>query len=406
MHPARRACLLTLALIAATGSAAARLQAQADATPTALDWRSVRGCYRSRDWHFALDSVPFVGVFSIEDEARLLRSSRPSYREMNWHPIGPDSIRLVFEGGMHGIYYRLAVRGDTLAGIVTDKNDISIARPLHEKAVAVREPCLPDSAYSTLRPDSARAATLLGYGAARPTEAQTAADPWGSVAPLRAWLQANPEAAGGFTMWRNARVLFERAANADVQANFRELAGTYRMEIERTGGPTLVFYGRTEIRPRNAVMQIDSAAPWADHSHGYLLRFTLARDTSTLPQPGPGRRHRDPFGSSFSPSNSEIVVRLPAVDTAGGARRFRGYVMLVNFIFALRDQDAELTRWEHDWFDGNFRDDAIPDVTEFVTWPDGRVTFTHREELAPDRVVTLRGERISPVAWECSGTQC
>jgi hypothetical protein len=41
-----------------------------------------------------------------------------------------------------------------------------------------------------------------------------------------------------------------------------------------------------------------------------------------------------------------------------------------------------------------------------VLWPDGRVTFTQREEFAPDRVVTLRGERISTDAWECSHDPC
>jgi hypothetical protein len=204
-------------------------------------------------------------------------------------------------------------------------------------------------------------------------------------------------------MTYNARSLFERAASLDVRANNLELTGTYRLEVERTGGPTHVFYGRTEARPWIAERH-DTRAWRVERPTGYLLRFVLSRDSSSLPVPGPAPRRRDRHGNGAD--NSEIAVHLPGTDAPGGTRRFTASVMLVNFIGAFHDVDRSLSSWESAWFDGHFRSDGFYDVAEFVLWPDGRVTLTQREELAPGQVVTLRGERISRDTWECSGEEC
>ena len=371
------------------------------------DWRSLVGCYREGDWVFALDSVPFVGIFSHEERARIARSSHAwdSRYETYWRAISPDSVKLVLNDGLHGRVHRLVARGDTLVGRSYLRTDIVLPRaPKPERVRAVREPCPPAAAFSRPLPDSAAQTVLFGYFAVRPTDAELEADPWRAVAPLRAWLQAHPDAAAEWRMRTSARVLFERAATLDVRANARELVGTYRLEVERTGGPTHVFYGRTEVRPRYA-LRGDTAAPFIERPPGYHLRFTLALDSASLPRPGPGRRHRNAYGGNDT-DNSHIDVRLPAVAAADGTRRFRGSVLLVNFGSAFHGRDPELTTWEHDWFHVHFHDMSIDDVAEIVLWPDGRVTFTQREEAAPGRVVTLRGERISGAAWECSGYDC
>ena len=62
--------------------------------------------------------------------------------------------------------------------------------------------------------------------------------------------------------------------------------------------------------------------------------------------------------------------------------------------------------WDDEWYGRHYRERAPNQFAEFVLWPDGRVTFTQRQEPAPDRVITIRGERVSGVAWECSGRSC
>ncbi|HEX6749393.1 MAG TPA: hypothetical protein VF092_19010 [Longimicrobium sp.] len=384
---------------------AALAQQQADAPG---DWRALLGCYRQGDWRFALDSIPFIGVHNIEPESRLLRSSHDwdDRYETYWRMIAPDSVKLVLDDGLHGVRYRLAVRGDTLTGREQTVTDIAIRIPVR-KFTAVREACPAASTFPSPKLDSATVADWWAYGALLPSEERLAADPWRAVAPVAAWLRAHPDALRRWSIRWNARVQFRRAADADVRANARELAGTYRLEVERTGGPTQVFYGRTEIRPRFALRPADTALIVQERPAGYQLRFTLSRDSTRLPRPGPGIKHRDAFGASYDASNSTIDVRFPGTVDADGTRRFRGYVMLVNFAAAFRDADPEISRWEYEWYRQSYRSDAgVNEYAEIVVSPDGRVTFTQREELGPDRVVTFRGERISGVAWECTGYQC
>jgi len=372
-------------------------------------WRALVGCYREKEGLFALDSVPFVGVFANEDGARLVRSGHrwADDLEKMWRMPTPDSVRIRFEGGMYGWTYHLAVRDSALVGVVTTVTDVVLPGgryPRPERVRAVRVPCPPDSEMSNPRPDSATLFALYGYTALRPTRAQLEADPWGAVAPLQAWLAAHPEAAARWDLKYNARWLFDLAASLDVRAHALELTGTYRLEIERTGGSPYVFHGRTEVRPTHALFA-DTMGRYLRAPLGYHLRFTLSLDSATLPKPGPGRRHPRAYGSRDA-ANSEITVHLPGTDAPDGTRRFRASVSVGNFVSAFDGVDRLLEDWEVQSKYGPARARAVYDDAEFVLWPDGRLTFTQRTTVSPDQVVTLRGERISRDAWECAGDRC
>ena len=403
----RRPRPLALLAFAACCAAAPAVPGPA-AAQTRGDWRALVGCYRMGDWHFALDSVPHVGVHADEDEARLARSSN-SYHdrlEKMWRMPAPDSVRLRVEHGLYGSTWHLAVRGDALEGVVTHTSDIvpppGSERRRPEPVRAVREPCLADEAYSNPPPDSAALAALYGYAANRPTRAQLEADPVGSVVNLRAWLAAHPEALQRHDIKYNSRSLFQRAASIHVGATALDLTGTYRLSVAREGGPAYLFYGRTEAHPWRAERH-DTLAWRYERPTGYQLRFSLSRDSSTLPAPGPGHQHRDAYGG-HGPGNSEIFVRVPPVEAPDRARRFAGSVMLVNFARVFRD--SLLTDWDHTWYQRHADNMTLPPVGEFVLWPDGRVTFTQREEVGPGQVIVLRGERISHLTWECAETGC
>jgi hypothetical protein len=63
-------------------------------------------------------------------------------------------------------------------------------------------------------------------------------------------------------------------------------------------------------------------------------------------------------------------------------------------------------QWEHEWFERHWDSDGPNIHAEFAVSPNGRVTFTQRQVLAPDSVVTVRGERISGDAWQCVKEGC
>lgn len=371
-------------------------------------WRTAAGCYAAGDKRFLLDSVPYLAIHSIEEGSRLARSTDPYWQrgyDTYWRIIGADSVKLAWDGGLYGGSVLFKVHGDSLVGTERHFTDIAGVRDRPRRVVAVREPCSAETSYHPARPDSARAALLFGYGAALPTDAQLDADPWGAVAPLSAWLDAHPEVLTDFHFRVHARVMFQQAARIDVRNAHPELAGTYRLEIERTGGPTHRFYGRTEIRPQFALRAADTAAVVLDQPPGYRLRLTLSGDSTSLPRPGPGRRHRNPYGGNTA-ANSHLDVRLPAGTDADGTRRFRGYVMMVNFRRFFRTHDPALSEWEYEWFRRSHDHDGPNVFAEIVVSPDGRVTFTQRQELDPDRVITIRGERISGDAWQCVQEGC
>lgn len=395
--------LLPLLLVAAGCAAPSTVRDPAPAAAP-VDWRSLVGCYRAGGRHLALDSVPFLPLFRVEEGPRLVRSSDSFWRrgyDSYWRMNAPDSVRVVWDASLHGTQIDFAVRGDSLVGVESGHSDIAGAPDSREKVVAVRETCLPDARYYPAPPDSARAALLFGYAAAMPSDSLLAADPWRAVAPVHAWIDAHPEVLSDLIFRLHARVLFERAARADARRGFRDLVGTYRVEVQRTGGAPQVVYGRTEIRPVLALHSEDTSAVVLNQPPGYRLRFTLAGDSSSLPKPGPGRRHRTPLGGNDA-ANSEFEVRLPAVTSPDGTRRYRAYVMLVNFGYYFRDKDRPVYDWDYEWFRQRYSHDGPNVYAEFVVSPDGRVTFTQRQELGPDRVVTLRGERISGDSWQCT----
>lgn len=405
LSPRRLLPLLLIATAACSG-----LQGPAATEPPGppVEWRSLVGCYRADDWRFALDSVPELAVHSIEEGSRLARSTNPWWErgyDTYWRMTAPDSVKLVWDAGLHGGHHQFAVRGDTLVGMIHSFSDLPPYRNRPRRVRAVREPCADDVQLFPARPDSAREALLFGYFAALPPDAQLQSDPWRAVAPLRAWLHAHPEVLRDFYFRVHARVMFDRASSFDVRANARELVGTYRLELERTGGPTHVFYGRTEIRPQYALQPEDTATIARDQPPGYRLRFTMSADSSSLPSTGPGRRHRTPYGGNTA-ANSNLDVRLPATVAADGTRRLRAYVMLVNFSGYFRRADPLLADWDYEWFRRYWDSDGPNVYAEFAVSPDGRVTFTQRQELAPGQVVTLRGERISGDAWQCIREDC
>ncbi|HKP74696.1 MAG TPA: hypothetical protein VJT67_04100 [Longimicrobiaceae bacterium] len=386
-------------VLALAACAAAPLHAQEP-------WRALVGCWRTERTLFSLDSIPFVGVFADEEGSRSVRSGDKwnDRLEKMWRMPTPDSVRIRFEHGMYGWTYHLAVRGDSLAGVITSVTDVVVpgSKPRGPEPVrATRVPCPPDSALVGAPPDSAALADLYGYTAVRPTDEQIRADPWRAVAPLRAWLLAHPQAAATHSFHYNAAHVFRRAADYDVRAHGLDLVGTYRFEVQRTGGPALVFYGRTDVRPWYA-LRPDSTDPYPARPPGYRLRLTLSRDSAALPRPGPGLRHRQALGGHGA-ANSYFDVRLPPARDSAGALRFRGSAMLLNFAGAFHAEDRELSEWDHEWYRQHNGDYGLAAGADIVVWPDGRVTLEQREELAPDRVVILRAERISTVAWECTG---
>jgi hypothetical protein len=248
------------------------------------------------------------------------------------------------------------------------------------------------------------AETLFEYYAAVPSSDHLARDPWGAVAPLRAWIDANPEsAARPPIVWAAASVM-TAAASADVRMRPSELAGTYRMEMQRTGGPLLTFYARSALRPSFALRSADTAAVLAGQAAGYQLALALSADSADLPVPGgPVRRAYGGHGRD----NGYVDIRLPASMAEDGTRRFEGYVLTLNFSGWFRRQDRELNdHWDTPMFRRFLDHNQQWFPAEIVVTPDGRVTITQRMELAPGRMLTIRGERIDTTAWECAKDEC
>lgn len=399
---------LPLVLAAAAGAAACTVNPPPAPAGPPVDWRSVVGCYRAGDRHFAFDSVPYLAVHSTERGSRLARSDDPWWRrgyDTYWRMTAPDSVALAWDAGLYGGEIRFAVRGDTLAGLHRVYSDVPPYRRRPRRVVAVREPCPADARLFPAPPDPARAALLSGYAATLPEDLRRQADPWRALEPLRAWLGAHPRALDDFHVRVHARGMFGRAATLAVRAGSRELAGTYRLEVQRTGGPTHVVYGRTEVRPLFALPPGDTSTIAPEQPPGYRLRLALSADSASLPRPGPGRRHRTAYGGNTA-ANSHVDVRLPATVLPDGTRRLRAYVMLVNFASFFRAADRPLYDWDYEWFRREHDFDGVNVHAEFTVAPDGRVTFVQRQALEPGRVVTVRGERISGDAWQCAREDC
>jgi hypothetical protein len=229
---------------------------------------------------------------------------------------------------------------------------------------------------------------LFGFHAALPSRAQLERDPWGAVEPVRAWLAAHPQAAGHPQIRWSARGVHEAAATEAVRAAPSPVAGTWRLELSRTGGPTHVLYARTAPRPSYALPDPDtSALVPAPQPAGYSLLAFFNADSSRLP--------RRPEQARDFEGNGDIDVHLPGITAPDGSRRMPVWAEPVNFTGFFEDEDPELNAWADEQLQRFFKTETRSGMGEAVVWPDGRVTLTQVMEIGPGRVITLRGERIS-----------
>lgn len=198
--------------------------------------------------------------------------------------------------------------------------------------------------------------------------------------------------------------MLQAAASAELRSQPSELAGTYRMKMQRTDGPLLTFYARSGLRPSLALRPTDTTAVFAPQPSGYQLALSLNADSSGLPVPGGPVR---PAYGGHGWDNGYLNVRFPASVDDDGTRRFTGYVLTLNFSGWFHRQDPALSdEWEIPLFRRYLEQEEQWFPAEIVVAPDGRVTITQRMELAPGRVLTVRGERISTTSWECDKGEC
>jgi hypothetical protein len=248
---------------------------------------------------------------------------------------------------------------------------------------------------------TATPAELFDFYATVPVRDHLHADAWAAVAPMRAWLAANPQAARREPIHVTARVMYRTTTHAAVRAAPSPLAGTYRLEVSRTGGPVHVVYARTRRTADHALHSLDTATLFPGGAPGYAIRVSFRRSASSLPSPRPGRRPRLWRRVPPGPPEDELEVRLPAVRAADGSLHFRGHLGLWAVTHSLFPRDRELRDWIAEWSrreSHNMQVDRPPG--EIVLWPDGRVELSEVMELAPGQAVTIRGERVSDVAWE------
>lgn len=251
---------------------------------------------------------------------------------------------------------------------------------------------------------------LFGFAATLPTQRAIETDPWVAVEPMRAWLAANREAARHRAVRLVSNGIYRTAAHAAVRAAPSPLAGTYRVEVSRTGGPAHVVYARTELVPDGALFHADTTpAVFPASVPGYALKTSFRRGVAQLPAPGPAPRpgwlaRLWPWGRRSPPPADQMEVWLPGDSPLpGGAHRFRGHLGLWNVSDFLFPGDAELGDWIDEWSRRETRSGRAQNpVGEVVLRPDGGVEWTEVMELAPGRAVTIRATRISPVALEAS----
>lgn len=239
---------------------------------------------------------------------------------------------------------------------------------------------------------------LFAYYSTLPTYGQLRADPRGAVAPMRAWLAANPaEAARPQISW-SVRSIQRLAGTFAIQAEPSPLAGTYRFEVSRTGGPTHVFYGRTARRPTDALPDADTgAADFFAPAPGYRIEIYFHAAPPGLPAPDASRRRLEAFADEGA---GHVTVRLPGAQGSGGTRRFLAWTDPVRFTRMFFAEDRVLDKWATELYVNTGFGEGFPaEPAEVVLWPDGRVAWKQVMRIR-GQVVTFRGERISDVAWE------
>lgn len=243
-------------------------------------------------------------------------------------------------------------------------------------------------------PDAASVADRFGMLSALPVWEELRRDPWGAMAPLRAWVAANPRAARQEPLRMSILQAYRYASDADVTRGLSPLAGTYRIEVQRTGGPVHVLYARTARTPNGSLWAGDLAPDAIPAGPpGYRLLLQFRRDEADLPDPG---RPFDAYRNAAQ--GGDLEVRLPARDAGGGAQRHGGFLEPVNFV-GLFPQDPELDRiasailHKREFLAG-------PDAAVIEVGADGGVRLSQVLPLGPREAVTVRAERISRVTWE------
>lgn len=244
------------------------------------------------------------------------------------------------------------------------------------------------------QPDEAE--LLFDYHAQLPSRSQLRRGPWKAVEPARAWLAANPEGARHPLIRWSANGLHQLASSQALRASPAPLAGTWRFEVSRTDGPTHVFHARTALRPRYALATRDTALlVFVPEPAGYNLEVSFQPEPSRLPPTD--AKPDEPYGSV---GNGDLEIYLPGVAAADGSQRFAGWTEPVNFTGMFEDKDPQLEALASKQLQRFFMDPVRPALAEIVLWPDGRITWTQVMEVSPGQVVTLRGERVSTVAWD------
>lgn len=253
--------------------------------------------------------------------------------------------------------------------------------------------------FDVLRPDLALPADgrdepdgiglLFDYYTVVPSLEAIRRDPWGAVQPLRDWLAAHPRAGDDVRIRISAGSVHSVAATASVRASPSPLAGTWRLEVSRTGGPTHVLYARTAPRPSHASAGPDTSLVFAAAAPGYYLDVSYAREPSHLPRTDTAR-YQDARLAAAS-----LEVRLPPAALPDGTRRFTGWAEPWDAARLLEQADPELRAWARERLDRH-----LPTTAEITLRPDGRAEWTQVTEIGPGRTITLRGVRVSGQAWE------
>lgn len=294
-------------------------------------------------------------------------------------------------GATDAVVGRLRRVEDWMDGVPT----IDVLRPELMKESGI----LPGAVRWTVTPEE-----LFGYYATLPTWQQLIADPWRAIEPMRGWMEANPVLVRRHPIRYSVESVSLEAAHASVQAAPSPLAGTYRVEVSRTGGPTHVAYVRTELVPRSALFASDTLIPLLPTAaEGYVLRTSSRRGASQLPSLRPRPLTRLWRRITGTPPVDEMEVWLPAEEATDGSQRFRGHLSLWNSAWSLFPDDPELRRWIGEWSRRETRNMHVQNPPgEIVLRPDGSVEWTEVLQLAPGQAVTMRATRISDTALETS----
>lgn len=242
--------------------------------------------------------------------------------------------------------------------------------------------------------DAADAELLFGFHAAIPSTSQVERDPVAAVEPLRAWLAAHPEAAEHPHVRQVLSRVHSAASGVAVRAEPSPLAGTWRFEISRNGGPVHVLYARTSLRPYWSLPNLDESQVFPREPAGYYLDLAIRLTEAQLP-PADAQPDRE----SGRPGNANANVRLPAVPAPDGSVSFDVWIDPLTFSGMVSDRDPELNDWLWEHLDESLDAETTRNAGQAVLRPGVSAEWTQEMRISGGRVVTLRGQRISGVAY-------